>query len=130
MEPKLLAKSLAFVVASIFMLLGVAAAVFPDIVMASGRHMVSPAGILAAAAVRIGIGLALLLIARESRAPGILRIMGWALLVMGLAMPFLGVDSARARLDWEAEHTTFLRMEGVLFVWAGFIVLSLARSPA
>ncbi|MEO8064172.1 MAG: hypothetical protein ABI821_15670 [Pseudomonadota bacterium] len=89
--------------------------------------MVSPVGVYAAAALRCGIGIALLLIARESRAPAILGIMGVALLVAGFTYPFLGVDSARARIEWEAGHMMFLRLEGVLFAWAGLLVHKLSK---
>jgi uncharacterized membrane protein len=124
-----LTRSLVLVVAGLVIALGVAAAVVPNIVNATGRDLVSPAGLYAAAAFRGGIGLVLLLAARESRAPGILRAIGIAVLAIGLATPLLGVDRAMARLDWEAEHITFLRIEGVLFVWAGFIISALARRP-
>jgi hypothetical protein len=114
-------------VAAAFIVLGVAAAVAPDTVIASSRSLVSHAGIYAAAAVRSAMGIALLLIAPGSRGPAILRIMGLALLAMGLTMPIMGVDSARARIEWEAEHLSFLRMEGVLFVCAGIIAYAIAR---
>ena len=124
-----LSRYLAVAVAGVFIALGVAAAVAPDAVIASSRYMVSPVGIYAAAALRSGIGVALLLVARGSRAPAILRIMGVALLIAGLTMPILGVDSAKARIEWEAKHMMFLRMEGVLFVWAGLVVYRLSKPP-
>jgi hypothetical protein len=89
--------------------------------------MVSPVGIYAAAALRCGIGIALLLIARKSQAPAILGIMGVALIIAGFTFPFLGVDSAKARIEWEAEHMKFLRLEGLLFVWAGLVVPKLSK---
>ena len=33
-------------------------------------------------------------------------------LVGGVAAPFLGVEAARARLDWEAAHVALFRVEG------------------
>jgi hypothetical protein len=123
-------RHLAGAVAGVFIALGVAAAVAPDAVIASSRYLVSPAGIYTAAALRSGIGVALLLVAPGSRAPAILRIMGVALLAAGLTMPMLGVDNARARIEWEAAHTTFLRLEGVIFVWAGLVVYKLAAAEA
>jgi hypothetical protein len=122
-----LSRYLAIAVAGIFIALGVAAAVAPDIVIASSRYMVSPVGIYAAAALRSGIGIALLLVARGSRAPAMLRIMGVTLLIAGLTMPILGVDNAKARIEWEAGHMMFLRLEGVLFVWAGLVVQKLSK---
>jgi hypothetical protein len=119
---------LAGAVAGLLIVLGLATALVPDIVITSSRYMVSPVGIYAAAALRSGIGAALLLVARGSRAPTILRIMGVVSLIAGLTFPFLGVDSAKARIEWEANHLMFLRMEGVLFAWAGLVVYKLSKS--
>ena len=124
-----LARYLAVAVAGVLATLGFAAAVAPDTVIAISRHMVSPIGIYAAAALRSGIGIALLLIATGSRAPTILRIMGVASLIAGLTYPILGVDNAKARIEWEAGHMMFLRVEGVLFFWAAFVVYKLSKSP-
>ena len=124
-----LGRHLAVVVAGIIITLGVAAAVAPGIVIASSQSMVSLLGIYFAAALRCGIGVALLVVARGSRAPAVLRIMGAALLVAGLTMPFLGVDSAKARIEWEAEHMMFFRLEGVIFVLAGVVVYKLSQPP-
>ena len=120
---------LAVVVAGTFITLGVAAAVVPGVVIIASQSLVSLVGIYFAAAVRCGIGVALLFVAKYSRAPTILRVMGAALLVAGLTMPHLGVGSARARVEWEAEHVTFFRLEGVLFVLAGFVVYKLSQPP-
>ena len=121
------ARYLAVVVAAVFCALGVVAAAMPDTAIAISRHLVSPLGIYAAAGLRCGIGVALLLIAKGSRAPTILRIMGVAGLVAGLTFPILGVDSAKARIEWEAGHLMFLRLEGLLFVWCGYVVYKLSK---
>ena len=55
--------------------------------------------------------------------------MGAVSLVAGLTMPFLGVDNAKARIEWEAAHMMFFRLEGVLFVWAGVVVYKLSQPP-
>ena len=120
-------RSLALVVAGVVVVLGVAAVVIPDIVIATGRHLVSPSGLYAAAAFRVGAGLVLILAARESRAPGILRAIGAVVLVGGVATWFFGVEAARARLDWEAAHVGFLRVEGAAFVCLGGIIVSALR---
>jgi hypothetical protein len=122
-----LARYLAFAVLAILACLGFAAAVAPDTVIAISRQLVSPIGIYAAAALRSGIGIALLLIARGARAPTILRIMGIVSLIAGITFPVLGVENAKTRIEWEAAHLTFLRLEGVLFVWAGLIVYKLSK---
>ena len=122
-----LMRSLALVVAGVVVVLGVAAVVIPDIVIATGRHLLSPFGLYAAAAFRVGAGLMLILAARESRAPGILRAIGAVVLVAGLATPLFGVEAARARLDWEAAHVTFFRVEGAAFVCLGVLIAASLR---
>jgi hypothetical protein len=118
---------LAAAVAGIIIALGVAVAVAPELVIAASRSMVSAAGIYFAAAVRCVMGVALLLVAPRSQAPAILRIMGAVLLLAGFMMPLLGVDDARARIEWEAEHLLFFRLEGVFFVCAGVMVYKLSQ---
>jgi hypothetical protein len=117
-------RSLALVVAGVVVVLGIAGAVIPDIVIAIGRHLVSPSGLYAAAAFRVAVGLGLIVASRESRAPGILRAIGAVVLVSGVATSFFGVEAARARLDWEAAHVGFLRMEGAAFVCLGGLIAS------
>jgi len=117
-------RSLARVVAGVIVALGVAAVVTPDTVIAIGRHLVSLSGLCAAAAFRVGAGLVLILVARESRAPATLRAIGAVVLVAGVATPFFGVDAARARLDWEAAHLAFFRGEGAAFVFLGGLIAS------
>ena len=123
-----LIRSLALVVAGVVVVLGVAGVVIPETVIATGRHLVSPSGLYAAAAFRVGVGLVLILAARESQAPAILRAIGAVVLVGGVASPFFGVEAARARLDWEAAHVTFFRVEGAAFVCLGGFVVSALRS--
>jgi hypothetical protein len=118
---------LALLVAGVLVALGVAVVVIPDLVIATGRHLVSPSGLYAAAAFRGGVGLVLILAARESRAPGILRAIGAVMLVGSVTSPFFGVEAARARLDWEAAHVGFLRVEGAVFVFLGGLIVSLLR---
>ena len=122
-----LIRSLALVVAGVVVVLGVAAAVFPDIIIATGRYLVSLSGLYAAAAFRVGVAFVLILAARESRAPGMLRAIGAVMLVGAVATPFFGVQAARARLDWEAAHVALFRVEGVVFVCLGGFIVSALR---
>jgi hypothetical protein len=118
-----LIRSLALVAAGVVVVLGVAAAVFPDIIIAT----VSLSGLYAAAAFRVGVAFVLILAARESRAPGMLRAIGAVMLVGAVATPFFGVEAARARLDWEAAHVALFRVEGVVFVCLGGLIVSALR---
>jgi hypothetical protein len=123
------ARHLTIAVSSILVATGIATALAPDAVIALSRKLVSPVGIYVAAAVRCAIGLALLLIARGSRAPAVLRTMGVALVLAGIVFPFFGLESSIARIEWEADHLRFLRLEGLLFTWGGFVIYKLAKPP-
>lgn len=120
-------RPLVLVVAGVIVVLGLAGVVIPDSVIATGRSLVSPSGLCAAAAFRVGVGLVLILAARASQAPGILRAIGAVVLVGGVANPFFGVEAARARLDWEAAHVAFFRVEGAAFVCLGGLIVSALR---
>lgn len=79
------------------------------------RHFQSPAGIYAAAALRIILGVALFLAAPTSRAPEVVRILGIIILVAGLITPLFGLERFRRLLDWwSVRGPAFMR------VWAGF----------
>lgn len=120
-------RPLALVVAGLIAAIGVAAAVSPDVVIGTGRHLVSPSGLYAAAAFRIGVGLVLILAGLDSLTPGTLRAIGAVALVSGVATPLVGVEAARARLEWEAAHVTFFRFEGAAFVFLGVVIASALR---
>ena len=123
-------RSLALVAAGVIVVVGLVGAFRPDTLVAAGRSMVSPAGVYAATALRIGIGLVLMLAARKSQAPWLLRAFGVVALVAGLATLLSGAEGARARLDWEAANLTTLRIEAVAAVFLGTLILSLFRRAA
>jgi len=122
-------RHLTIAVISILVAIGVATALAPDAVIALSRKLVSPVGIYVAAAMRCAMGLALLLIARGSRAQAVLRTMGVVLVLAGIVFPFFGVESSKSRIEWEADHLFFLRLEGLLFLWGGFVIYKLAKPP-
>ena len=122
-------RRLTIAVISVLVAIGVATALAPDAVIALSRKLVSPVGIYVAAAVRCAMGLALLLIARGSRAPAVLRTMCVVLVLAGILFPFFGVESSKARIEWEADHLLFLRLEGLLFIWGGYVIYKLAKPP-
>ena len=93
------------------------------------RHFQSPAGIYAAAALRVILGVALFLAAPTSRVPEIVRILGIIILVAGLITPLFGLERFRRLLVWwSVRGTTFMR------IWAGFalafgLLLAYAVAP-
>jgi hypothetical protein len=127
-------RPLALLVALFIMVVGIVGVVAPDRLMAAGRYVITPVGLYAIAALRVGMGLVLMLVAPTSRAPKTLRAVGAVVLVAGLATPLFGVDRARAIADWGAtQGTALLRGAGGLMLAIGsFIAFAVAtgRRPA
>ena len=117
---------LTLLVAVFIMVVGLVGIVRPDSLITVGRYVVTPLGLYVVAAVRVGIGLLLMLVARISRAPRTLRAFGAVVFVAGLATPLFGVERARAILDWEATQGTALVrvVAGLLFAIGGSIAFA------
>ena len=72
-------------------------------------------GLYTAAVSRVVFGLALLGLARASRAPQTIRVLGAFIIVAGISFPFIGVDTLRALvddIDWFAAQDT-----AVIRIW-------------
>lgn len=121
-------RPLALLVALFAMLVGVVGLVTPDRLMTIGRYVATPAGLYAVAAVRVAIGLVLMLAAPISRVPRTLRVVGAVVLVAGLATPLFGVERTRAILDWEStQGTALIRVgAGLALAVGGFIAFAVA----
>lgn len=64
------------------------------------RLFADQTGLWVAAAIRAVLGLGLLAAAGDSKAPGLLRILGGLILIVAIAMPLLGLDRHRRMIDW------------------------------
>lgn len=119
---------LALLVALLVMLIGIVGVVAPDRLIMAGRYVITPVGLYAIAALRVGIGLVLILVAPTSRAPKTIRAIGAAVLVAGLATPLFGVERARGVADWAAaQGPAVLRgIAGMLFTLGSFIAFAVA----
>ena len=105
--------------------------VSPDSVMTLRRLYYTPGGLYAAGAVRVAMGLVLILAASSSRWPRTLRALGAVMCLQGLAANLLGLERARAILEWEAMHTALLRAGAVVaLVTSGFIAFAVTKRPS
>jgi len=121
-------RPLALLVAVFIMCVGVIGIFMPEALLSVRSYVVTPNGLLAVGALRVGIGIVLMLVAPVSRVPKTLRTLGAIVLVAGLATPIFGVDRARAVLDWEAtQGTALIRLGAVLAVLAGAFVAFAVR---
>ena len=119
----------ALVVALFVAVVGIVGIVSPDAVTTIRRqYFATPVGLHAAAAVRVAMGLVLVLVARVSRAPKILRTLGALMCAQGLTATLLGLDRAQAILEWEVMHPILLRAGAmVALASGGFVALAVAK---
>lgn len=117
---------LALLVALLVIIIGIVGVVAPDRLIMAGRYVMTPVGLYAIAALRVGMGLVLILMAPTSRLPKTVRAIGAVVLVAGLATPLFGVERSRAVADWAAaQGPAFLRViAGILFALGGFIAFA------
>jgi hypothetical protein len=83
----------------VYVLLGVSVAITPDLFL-SITDWGSQRGLLAGAAMRVVVGIALLLAAPNSRYPRALRILGIIALIGGVTMPFIPLGFWAAYMRW------------------------------
>ncbi len=115
-------------VALFTIVVGVLGIVSPDSVTTARRlYFATPVGLYTAAAVRVAMGLVVIVFAPHSRAPKTLRALGAVMCMQALSATLLGPDRARAILEWETTHTALLRSGAVVAVAAGgFLVFAVA----
>jgi hypothetical protein len=121
-------RSLALLVGLFVMLVGITGVVAPDSLIAVARYVVTPAGLYAVGALRVAIGLVLILVASISRTPRTLRVVGAIVLVAGLATPLFGAERTQAIFDWELTYGTVLIRAGacLALIIGGFIAFAVA----
>jgi len=107
----------------LILVLGVLGVIVPEAMLLVGRWSATPAGLLVAGFVRVAIGLVLLGVARESRYPIALYVLGAFTFLAGLATPLFGVDRAIAILDWwTAQGRAFMRLWCLVVAALGFFI--------
>ena len=117
----------AFLVALFALIVGIVGLVSPDSVMTVRRlYFSTPVGLYAAGAVRVAMGLVVILSAAVSRAPKTLRAMGAVMCMQGLAATLMGPDHARAILEWETARGTALLRVGAAVALAAGVFLAFA----
>ena len=116
------------IVALFTVLVGVMGIVSPDSVTTVRRlYFATPAGLYTAAAVRMAMGLVVILFAPHSRTPRTLRALGAVMCMQALSATLLGPERARAVLEWEGAHSALLRGGAVVALAAGgFLVFAVA----
>lgn len=122
----------ALLVALFTFVVGLVGIVSPDLGMTLRRlYYATPDRFYVAGAVRVAMGLVLILAALSSRWPRTLRALGVVVCLQGFAATLLGLERARAILEWESMHTALLRAGAVVaLVTGGFIAFAVTKRPS
>jgi hypothetical protein len=119
-------------VALLSIIVGIAGIISPDGGMTVRRlYFATPGLFYAVVAVRSAMGLGLVLAASHSRWPRTLRVQGAVVCLQGLSASLLGLDHARAIMEWEGMQGHALLRAGAAVALAsgGFIVFAVTQSP-
>ncbi|HLK69642.1 MAG TPA: hypothetical protein VKU19_39705 [Bryobacteraceae bacterium] len=86
-------------------------------------YFATPGRFYAAGAVRLAMGLVLIVAASSSRWPRALRMLGAVMCLQAIAANLFGIERARAIMEWEAmQGTALLRAGAVVALASGFFV--------
>lgn len=119
-----IARVLATIVGFLMMLLGVSALLVPDRVLPFARFTTTPNGVYVAAAIRLLIGLILLIAAGASRFPRVLGVLGVLAVLGGIATLLLGTAGAQAISARLFNYgATIIRSFGVFVLAVGSFVV-------
>jgi hypothetical protein len=124
-------KTVAFGVALVIMAVGTLGIFVPSGLAWIAPHAVTPSAFYVIAAVRVAIGLVLVSVASVSRAPKALRVLGYFILIAGIATALMGlvaIDRARTLVEWWLQQGSGLvRLTGaVVLSLGGFIAYACA----
>ena len=116
-------------VALFTIIVGMMGLIDPDSVTTVRRlYFATPVALYAAGAVRVVMGLVLILYAPASRAPKTLRALGALMCMQALAATLLGPDRARGVLEWETMQGNALLRVGAAVALAIGCFLAFAVS--
>jgi len=95
-------------------------------------YFATPGRFYAAGAVRIAMGLVLILAASSSRWPIALRALGAILCLQASAANLFGIERARAIMEWEAMQGIVLLRAGAVVAFASgvFVAVAFTKRPS
>jgi hypothetical protein len=107
--------------------------VHPDSLTATRRsYFATPGRQHVAAAIRLLMGLVVVVSAARSRWPALLRVLGTLMCLQAVSATLMGAEHARTVLEWETMHPALLRVGAIVaLVSGGFMALAVTtRSSA
>jgi hypothetical protein len=116
-------KAIALLIAALMVLLGLTGVLWPEGLMQLATYSFTRNGLYVVAAVRVVLGVLLLLAARSTRTPKTVRIIGVILLVAGIGTALIPVERAQLMKEWWVERgPDTLRIVACFPLLAGIIV--------
>ena len=115
-------KFAAWFTALCYIAIGIVGLVSPDTLLTARQYLGTPVGHYAGGAVRLAMGVSLILCAPVARTPKTLRILGAVLCLQGLASVVSSVDLARTVMQAEAPHTSLLRVGALIALASGAFI--------
>jgi hypothetical protein len=126
-------KTLAFVFGLCIATVGAVGTLAPSGLVWVAQNSLTSGAFYVVATVRVAFGLLLISVARASRAPKALRVLGYVIVIAGIAtalMGLLGIGRARAMIEWWLQlGSGVVRLTGVLILALGAFV-AYACAPA
>ena len=97
-------KTIALLIAALMVLLGLTGVLWPEGLMQLAMYSFTATGLYVAAAVRVVLGALLFIVARATRTPKTLRVIGLIILVAGIATALIPAERAQLMKDWWMGH--------------------------
>jgi hypothetical protein len=118
-------KTAALLVALFTIVVGIVGLVSPEYgTLVRRQYFASPATLYPAVALRLIMGLVVILAAGASRAPKIMRVLGGVMCLQALTASVLGPDHAREVMEWETmQGSAVLRIGAAVALAAGGFML-------
>ena len=126
-------RNFAFVAALVIMAIGAVGIVVPSGLAWVAQYSLTSAAFYLIGAGRFGFGLVLVSVASTSRAPRTLRILGYLVMIAGVATVLAGLlamERARAIIEWWLQQgSDLIRLSGVLVVALGSFIAYACAPP-
>ena len=110
-------------------ILGVICIIDPERLVDLARSWQTQTGIYIIAAFRVVMGVLLVLVAPDSRAPQTLRVFGVIILISGLVTPFFGLARFHQIVEWWAVRSLALKRAWGILAFALGLLLMYAVIP-
>jgi len=116
-------RAIALLIAALMVLLGLTGVLWPEGLMQLATYSFTRSGLYVVAAVRVVLGVLLLIAARSTRTPKTVRVIGVVLLVAGIATALIPAERVQLMKDWWiARGPDTLRVVACFPLVAGIII--------